>query len=326
MLAYAIRRILISVPILIVSTMIIFLVVSLSGNPLDAFIGPGKRLTPAAIEALRHKYLLNLSIPDRYWHWITGLFGHGNWGPSTQNIDIGSQLGQALGTSARLVLVSIILAAILAVIVGVVSAIKQYSFTDYATTLTGFLFLSLPVFWFAILLKEAGIYANLHSGHQIFDTIGEATPALAGGFWAHVGDDASHLILPTITLALTSYAAWSRYNRASMLDVLNSDYVRLARAKGLSPRRVMVRHALRTALIPLVTVMTLDIAGIIGSTVITESIFQWHAMGTFLLNAIRAYDSYAVLAWLLVTGFIIIMFNLFADLFYAVLDPRIRYE
>ena len=132
-------------------------------------------------------------------------------------------------------------------------------------------------------------------------------------------------MLPTISLALISYAAWSRYQRASMLEVMNSDYVRLARAKGLSRRRVMVKHALRNALIPLTTVTALDLASIISGAVVTETVFQWRGMGDLLLNAIRTDDVYVVMAWLLVTATVVILFNLLADLLYAVLDPRIRY-
>jgi peptide/nickel transport system permease protein len=132
-------------------------------------------------------------------------------------------------------------------------------------------------------------------------------------------------VLPTISLALISYAAWSRYQRAAMLEVMNSDYVRLARAKGLSRRRVMVKHALRNALIPLTTVTALDLASIISGAVVTETVFQWRGMGDLLLNAIRTDDVYVTMAWLLVTATVVIVFNLLADLLYAVLDPRIRY-
>jgi peptide/nickel transport system permease protein len=124
---------------------------------------------------------------------------------------------------------------------------------------------------------------------------------------------------------MTSFAAWSRFQRASMLDVLNSDYIRLARAKGLSKRRVMIRHALRTALIPLATVVAIDFAGILSGAIITETVFQWQGLGQLLLGAIQARDVYVVLAWLLFSAFLVIVANLIADLLYAVLDPRIRY-
>ncbi len=156
--------------------------------------------------------------------------------------------------------------------------------------------------------------------------LGEKTPQLEGSTWVHFMDAVGHLILPTLSLAAISYAAWSRFQRASMLEVLNSDYVRLARAKGLKPRTVLLRHALRTALIPMVTVSALGIAAIIGGAVITESIFGWRGMGQFLIESINTYDRNAVLAWLMVSGFIVVLGNLVADLLYGVLDPRIRHE
>ena len=132
------------------------------------------------------------------------------------------------------------------------------------------------------------------------------------------------MILPTISLALLSFAAWSRFQRASMLEVLGSDYVRLARAKGLGRTAVMVRHALRTALIPLVTVTALDLGAIISGAVVTENVYQWRGAGSYLLESIQHDDVYAVSGWLLISATFIILFNLAADLLYAVLDPRIR--
>nr|WP_275941568.1 ABC transporter permease [Planosporangium mesophilum] len=253
---------------------------------------------------------------------------HGDFGPSVHsNTNIGHELGGRLVVSLRLVLISVLIALIFAVITGVVSAVKQYSATDYTFTFTGFLFLAMPTFWFAILLKSAAISYNQAIGTQTFFTIGDKSPFLTDdSAWGHVKDIAGHMILPTIVLGLVSYAAWSRFQRASMLEVLNSDYVRLARAKGLRPRRVLVRHALRTALIPLTTVTALDIAALLGSTIITERVFQWHGLGEFFLDSVGDHDANAMLGWLLISALIVILFNLVADLLYGVLDPRIRYE
>jgi len=203
--------------------------------------------------------------------------------------------------------------------------VKQYSVVDYSATFLGFLFLSMPAFWFAILLKQGGIAFNNTVGEQVVYTIGDASVPPPTDTFARFADIAGHIVLPTIALALISYAAWSRFQRASMLEVMNSDYVRLARSKGLSRRRVMVKHALRTALIPLVTVTALDLAAIISGAVVTETVFQWRGMGDFLLESIRTEDVYALQAWLLLTAIVVIGFNLIADLLYAVLDPRIRY-
>jgi peptide/nickel transport system permease protein len=145
-------------------------------------------------------------------------------------------------------------------------------------------------------------------------------------FLEKVLDAGSHLILPTIALMLNGYAAISRFQRATMLEVLNSDYIRLARAKGLRNRVVMRRHALRTALIPVVTLMALTISGVLTGVVITETIFGWRGLGTFFVASVANIDSFAVLAFVLVSGVLVVVSNLVADLLYAVLDPRIRYE
>ncbi|HZE02023.1 MAG TPA: ABC transporter permease, partial [Pseudonocardiaceae bacterium] len=225
----------------------------------------------------------------------------------------------------RLIGVAMLLALVLAVLVGVVSAVKQYSATDYTFTFFGFVFLAMPSFWFAILLKEAGISFNDTVGSQVLFTIGDSSVYIEGGAWASITDIVGHMILPTISLALLSFAAWSRFQRASMLEVLNTDYVRLARAKGLRQGVVITRHALRTALIPLVTVTALDLGAIISGAIVTENVYQWRGAGSFLLDSIRHDDAYAVAGWLLIAATFIIAFNLAADLLYAVLDPRIRY-
>jgi peptide/nickel transport system permease protein len=327
-LVYTIRRLLVTIPLLIVSSFIVFVMEASTGNPLDAYVGHNPPYSAAFLHAEKIRLHLDQPMVERYVNWLIGIL-HGDWGPSVVDRHgvIRQELFQRLGVTVRLIFVAMVLAVVLAIIVGVISAVKQYSFLDYSFTFTGFLFLSLPVFWFAILLKEGGIWLNTNVfGQRVFDTIGEASIPPPHGFGSVLLDDFGHLVLPTIVLAMTSYAAWSRFQRGSMLEVLGSDYIRLARAKGLSRRRVMVRHALRTALIPLTTVTALDIASILGGAVITETIFQWHGMGEYLLSGIRNHDVYPVAGWLLVSAAFVILFNLLADLLYAVLDPRIRYE
>ena len=328
MLAYVVRRIFISIPILIGSTILVFLMVKLAGDPLEPLKLRNPPAPPQTIRLESHRLYLDRPLYEQYWLWLKGLVFHGTFGPSVHvTTNIGHELSTRLVITLRLVLVSVIIALIFAVITGVVSAIKQYSVTDYTFTFIGFLFLAMPTFWFAVLLKSAGIAFNQSTGTQTFYTIGDRSVYLADdSTWGHVKDIAGHMILPTVVLGLVGYAAWSRFQRASMLEVLNSDYVRLARAKGLKPRRVLVRHALRTALIPLTTVTALDIAALLGGAVITETVFQWHGMGEFLLRSITDKDAYAMMGWLLATAIIVILFNMIADLLYGVLDPRIRYE
>ncbi|HEX6497820.1 MAG TPA: ABC transporter permease [Micromonosporaceae bacterium] len=331
MLSFIIRRIFISIPILIGSTILVFIMVKLSGDPLEYLKLRNPPPPHQTILNEEHRLHLDKPIWEQYWIWLRDLVLHGNFGPSVHpTTDIGHEIGNRLFVTLRLVLLAVLIALIFAVITGVVSAIKQYTVTDYTFTFVGFLFLAMPTFWFAILLKSLGIWINGLDGDpqtQIFYTIGDKSVFLTDNSgWSVFKDVLGHLVLPVIVLGLVSYAAWSRFQRASMLEVLNSDYVRLARAKGLRSRKVLVRHALRTALIPLTTVTALDIATLLGGTVITERVFQWHGMGEFFLDAVSDKDANALLGWLLVSAIIVITFNLIADVLYGILDPRIRYE
>jgi len=325
MLAFTLRRIAISVPILLISTFIVFVLASLSGNPLNDLLFRNPPPPPEVIALETERLRLDEPLLAQYWMWLTGLFS-GDFGPSVQsNLDIGAEVASRFVITMRLIAVAMLVALLLAVVIGVISAVKQYSKVDYTATFLGFLFLAMPSFWLAILLKQAGIDFNNAIDEQVIYTIGHSSVNPPDDFWGRAADIAGHMVLPTISLALISYAAWSRYQRAAMLEVMNSDYVRLARAKGLSRSRVMIKHALRNALIPLTTVTALDLAAIISGAVVTETVFQWRGMGDLLLNAIRTNDTYVVMAWLLVTATVVIVFNLIADLLYAVLDPRIRY-
>jgi peptide/nickel transport system permease protein len=327
MIAFVIRRILISIPVLIGSTILTFILVKMSGDPLQYLKLRTPKVPAHTIALEQHRLGLDQSYPAQYWHWITNVVLHGNFGQSihpTENVR--NELFSSLAVTARLVILSVAISLILAVVTGVFSAVKQYSVTDYTTTFFGFLFLSMPVFWFAILLKQAGIWFNQNVSEGTFFTIGDKSVFLTDdSTWAHWKDILGHMVLPTIVLSLAGYAGWTRFTRASMLEVLNSDYVRLARSKGLKPRQVLVRHALRTALIPLTTVTALDIAALLSGAIITETVFQWHGMGNLFLTAVRNIDFNVMLAWLLVTATIVILFNLLADILYGVLDPRIRH-
>ncbi|MGH3717701.1 MAG: ABC transporter permease [Pseudonocardiaceae bacterium] len=325
MLAYTVRRILVSVPILFIATFVVFVMVSLSGDPLSQLKTRSPPPPPRTLQLESHRLHLDEPLPARYWHWITGVI-HGDFGPSVQSTQvIGPELAHRFLVTFRLIGLAMLLALVIAVFVGVLSAVKQYSATDYTFTFFGFLFLAMPSFWLAILLKEAGISFNDTVGDQVLFTIGERSVYVEGGVWASIIDILGHMILPTISLALLSFAAWSRFQRASMLEVLGSDYVRLARAKGLRRTTVTIRHALRTALIPLVTVTALDLGAIISGAIVTENVYQWRGAGSYLLESIQHDDVYAVAGWLLVSAAFVVLFNLAADLLYAVLDPRIRY-
>ncbi|PPK66069.1 ABC transporter permease [Actinokineospora auranticolor] len=323
MLAYVLRRLLHAVPIVLVGSFITFVMVSASGDPLGDLKAKQPPVPRAVLDAEAHRMRLDQPVLERYWHWLTGI-PRGDWGPSVKKIDIGAEIWPRLWVSARLVTLAVLLALALALVVGVVSAVKRYSAVDYAFTAIGFLLLSMPAFWLAILLKQQAIDLNQATGSTLVYTVGEASIPPPTGFWPTVADVLGHLVLPTIVLAMTAFPPWSRFVRSSMIEVQESDYVRLARAKGIKRRKVLVRHALRTALVPLTTVVALDLAVLFSGAVVTETVFQWRGMGSFLLSAVRDKDIYAVMAWLLLVSVIVVVFNLVADLLYAVLDRRVR--
>jgi peptide/nickel transport system permease protein len=328
MLAYSIRRILIAIPVLLVASMIVFALTLLTGDPVEEkYAGRNPPVPQQTIDNERARLHLDDPLVVQYGNWLKNLVLHGDFGPSiTATNDIGEDLARRTLVTLRLVIFAMALALVLAVISGVVSATKQYSWIDYILTFFGFLFLAMPAFWTAVLLKQGALAVNEATGRRTFFTIGARSDETAPGAFNTVSDIFGHMILPTISLALITYAAWSRFQRSSMLEVLNSDYIRLARSKGLSPRRVLVKHALRTALIPMTTVSALTIAAVIGGAVVTETVFEWQGLGKYLVDSIGTRDRYAILGLLLVTGFMVIVGNLIADILYGVLDPRIRYE
>jgi peptide/nickel transport system permease protein len=325
MLSFIIRRLLITIPLVLLSTVLVFLLVANSGDPLADLKGRNPPVPPQVIQAREHQIGLDKPLPQRYWHWLTH-FVRGDMGKSIRGVEVRPLLFQRIRVTLRMVVLASIIAIVLAVGAGVLSAVRQYTVTDYTFTFAGFLFLSMPVFWLAALLKEYGaIRLNKLFGKQVVFTVGAETPNLAGSIGHRLADYTGHLVLPTVALALITFASWSRYQRSTMLDVLGSDYIRLARAKGLSRSRVMVRHALRNALIPLVTVAAIDTGAIFGGAIITERVFSWQGMGALLIQGVETSDPNILLAWLTVTSFLVVLFNLIADVLYAVLDPRIRY-
>lgn len=326
MLPFITRRLLVSIPLILLSSFLVFAMVAASGDPLENLRHRNPPAPQAVIRARERALNLDDSIPVRYVKWVSGAVT-GDFGTDNSGTPVKPQLTRALTVTLRLVVVALVVAVLLALLIGVASALKQYSPFDYVSTFAAFLFFSLPVFWLAALLKEfMAVRLNRLIGHQWVFTVGQATPNFEGNFWARMGDYAGHTVLPALSLILISFAQYSRYTRASMLDVLNSDYVRTARAKGLSRTRVVMRHALRNAMIPVTTVVALDFGAVIGGAVITERVFNWKGMGTLLINGVQHFDVNVVLAWLLITAVVVVIFNLIADVLYAYLDPRIRLD
>ena len=209
----------------------------------------------------------------------------------------------------------------LALFIGVVSAVRQYSAFDYAATSFSYFGFSMPDFFFALLL-QLFVVLVLHEqlGIDVLYVQGKYTVGQEGD----VVNLFEHMVLPVLVLMLTSVAAWSRYQRDSMLEVLQTDYVRTARAKGVPRRQVIRRHALRNALIPFVTVVAIDAGVLLGGVVVVERVFSWPGLGLLFFDALERSDYPVILAWMAVATVFVVLFNLLADIFYAVLDPRIR--
>ena len=285
MWAYLLRRVLAGILVLLVLSFGMFVLVALSGDPL-AQLRANPNVSPATIKAAAAQLHLNQPLVERYWGWLTGLLLHGSLGTSYTGQPVGPQIAQRLIVTLKLVVPAVILSVLLGVVVGVISAVRQYKPVDHISTGLAYLFFSTPVFVLGLLLKDfLAVDLNKAAGHTVLFTVGESSPGITGAGNVFV-NEVQHAILPVLTLTLITYATWSRFQRAAMLDVLNSDYIRLARAKGLSPRRVLFVHALRNALVPVVTVVAIDFAALMGGAVVTEIVFSWYGMGQYLLNAL----------------------------------------
>jgi len=327
MFFFTIRRILASVLVLLVSSFLVFALCAASFDPLSKYYNLNPRPPQAFFDNLRDQLGLNDNFFVRYWNWLSGVVT-GDFGTTVNGTPVADQLGTRLWVTGRMIIGAIVIAVILAIVVGVIGAVRQYRPSDYAFTFIAYILIALPTFWFAALLKEfvAGGINDLF-GSQVLYTIGEETPGLSlyATGWELWSDRLGHLVLPTVSLALLTFAAWSRFQRSATLDVLGADYMRLARAKGLTYRRTVVKHGLRNALIPLTTVVALGIGTLFGGAIITEQVFVWHGMGEYLIqDGIGQNDINVVLGWLMVSAVFVVVFNLVADILYAVLDPRIR--
>jgi peptide/nickel transport system permease protein len=324
MFAYIIRRFLISIVVLFFATILVFLLVASAGNPLGLLLA-NPHIPHATIVAREKLLHLNDPLFQRYWIWLSGAL-HGNLGTSISGQDVAAEMWSHLFVTLRMVVIATIIAIVIAITLGVIGAVRQNKFTDHAITVTNFALLATPVFVVGLALKEfVAIPINQHLGTTLFYTDGEQSPTLSGSFISRLPDYAEHTVLPVLTLVLVSYASWAIYQRSSMIETLDADHVRLARSKGLSRRRVLLRHVLRNALIPVTTVIALDFAAVLGGAILTEIVFGWQGLGQWYVTGVTDLDVNVMLAYLLITATFVILFNLIADILYGVLDPRIRY-
>jgi len=323
-LSYVVRRLLYSVVVLVTASFLVFTFVSVSGDPF-AQLRITPNLSQESVQNVIDRKHLDDPIPVRYGYWIkdavTNEFGTTLLGDRP----ILPDLWRVMKNTLQLVFIAEILAILIAVGIGVSSALRQYSVFDYTATTVSFLGLATPVFWLALMLQVLVVQIYEQTGHRIFP-VASLNSVDPGSGIHFVLDRAHHLVLPVLVLMVASVASYSRYIRASMLEVLNSDYVRTARAKGLPESRVTMKHAFRNALVPLVTLVGLSFGTLLGGAIVVETVFSLDGMGLYFVNALLANDPYPVMAWLMVTATMIIVFNLLVDIAYGYLDPRVRYE
>ena len=324
MLTYIIRRLLYSTVVLVLASFLVFTFVTVSGDPLA-----GLRIAPNVSEVTVQNVIdrkhLDDPIPKRYLYWVQDAVTNQFGSTLLDNRPILPELWRVMKNTLQLVLVAQLLIVFFAVLIGVYSALRQYSGFDYTMTTFSFLGLATPVFWLALMCQVAVVQIYERTGHRLFPiaNLNSVDPGTGIHFWI---DRAHHLALPVFVLMVAGIAAYSRYMRAAMLEVINSDYVRTARAKGLNERKVMMKHALRNALIPLVTLVALDFGTLLGGAIVTETVFSLDGMGLYFVNGLFTNDPYPVMAFLMVTAVMIIIFNLIADIAYGLLDPRVRYD
>jgi peptide/nickel transport system permease protein len=319
--AYVARRVLSTIPLLLFGTFLIYALTSLANDPL-AELATCQRCTEADRQRIIEVYDLDQPIPVRYANWMVDAV-QGDMGDarSQGGAPVYDVVMERTVNTARLAIPAFLMIAVLAVGLGVLSAVRQYSKLDYTITSISFLGIALPTFVFGLLLLQMATWLFQTTGERWFITLGMRTVE-AHGWWPVIQ---SHT-LPILTLILVITASESRFQRASMLEVINSDYIRTARAKGVPPIKVILKHGLRNAMIPLVTIWAIDFAALIGGSVVTETIFSWPGLGTLLLRAIDLQDLDLMMGIVLLLSVVVVGFNLLADLIYGVLDPRIRYD
>ncbi|MEO6956187.1 MAG: ABC transporter permease [Antricoccus sp.] len=325
MLFFTIRRLLQSLVVLLIASFAVYWLVAVTADPLAPYREKNPQPSQAFFDAKTKEFGLDRPIPERYFTWL-GHFLTGNFGNDISGNPVKPQLFSAMGVTARLVIGAIVLAVVLAIVIGVYTAVRAGKAGDYIASFVAYLLIAIPVFWFAALLRNGAIAVNQLLGSNLIPVVNEETAGISlyESGWPLFQDRLLHLILPTISLAALNYAAWSRYQRATMLDVLNSDYLRLARAKGIPWLTVLRRHGLRNALIPVTTVVAIGAGALLSGAIVTETLFAWHGLGEFFLTALNSGDQNKLIAYLIVSAIFVILFNLIADLLYAVLDPRIR--
>ncbi len=329
---FIIRRILEAIPVVIGVSILVFLLIHLiPGDPAVAMLG--ERASQDNVEAIRERLGLNKPLPEQYIIWAGNML-QGDLGNTVRgNIPISQELNNRLPATAELSIIALLMATLIGVPIGIISAVRRNSIIDTATMMGALFGVSIPIFVLGLLLiflvgvefrwlpfvgrLDSDIELNRITGMLVLDSI-------LTGNWEAFRNAVEHLILPSITLMTIPLAIIARITRSTMLEVLNQDYIRTARAKGLRNSKVIRLHALRNALLPIITIIGLQLGSLLSGAVLTETIFSWPGIGKWLFDSIIARDYPIVQSVTLIIAMIYIIMNLIVDLLYTVADPRVR--
>ena len=327
MAAYIARRLLGAIPLVLGIATIIFFVVNLApGDPTALFFN--QNVPPEVLEQIRRNFGLDQPLLVRYWKWLTSFFT-GDFGYSfAHSRPVADIILETLGPTLILAGCTLVLIFAAGIATGVIQAVKQHRPADRILSITSLFFYSMPSFWLGLMLMLL-FSLKAHEWGMPFALPPTGMTSVDYeflGFWGKVGDRASHLVLPVMTLSLVMAAGIARYTRGQMLEVIHQDYIRTARAKGLPGRTVVMKHALRNSLLPVITLLGLYMPLLFSGSVFVEVIFSWPGMGRVIVDAIFQRDYPLVMATSFIFALVVVLGSLVADILYAVADPRIRYD
>lgn len=329
MIGFLLKRLIYLGVLVVLATTTAYLLAATQLNPRARYLTRSQPPPEAVIDSVLSSINMNDKDPvfERLGRWATGVV-RGDFGRTVDMQPVNDEIGRRVWVSLRLMLVGSILGSLLGVLAGAFAAVRQYKLPDHLLGIFSFLVLSAPVVVIAVLVKVAGTEFNNLLGFtgdtKLLYTTGEITPGLATWSWEGITNRISHLILPSLVLAIVAIAYYGRYQRNAMLDVLGSDFLRTAQSKGLRRSQALVKHGLRTALIPMATFFAYQFALLFVGATFTERIFGWHGMGEFFVDSVQNSDINSVAAVTLVVAVLVLIAGFLADVAYALLDPRVR--
>jgi peptide/nickel transport system permease protein len=327
--AFLLRRLIYLLCLVVVSTSVAYLLAATQLRPRARYEGRNPPPPAAVVDAALDALNMNDKVPvvQRFGRWAGGLL-RGDLGRTIDNQSVNAEIGRRIWVSLRLLVIGSLIGTLLGVAGGAYGAVKQYQLSDRLITIFSFVVLSIPAVVLGVLFKNAGIGLNnllgFRGSTKLLYTTGEMTPGLDPWSWTGIVNRLAHLALPSLVLVVIAIAFYGRYQRNAMLDVLGSDFLRTARAKGLSRPRALIKHGLRTALIPMATFFAYEFALLFVGATFTEKLFGWHGMGEYFVDSVTKNDVNSVAGVTLFVGILVLIAGFLSDVAYAALDPRVR--